>query len=396
MTKRNIVAFFGFGVATVAMVAASACSDDGDSPGGGTGPGDAAVKDARGTSDAPDVNVTDARPATSDASDALDALDALDAPSDASDAGIDANSSTGSLDGGDSGDGRDSGSDGGGSDSGDASDGSTIGPRIAFVSNRDGQDHIYLARSDGTDVEQLTRGAFKDFGPAWTPDGARLFFASTRSGTTQIFVYDRTTKATSPVATGLAYAVAPTVSRDGQWIAFQGAANEADDSTIFKMPVAGGAVTPLTTGAGSDSQPAWSGDGSEVFFVTLRTKTNAEIRAVRADASSNRIVASTERALGRPAVSPSGRYIAFAQPQPPSGTVSIVMLDLTAKGRWVVSETADSEPAFGATDATLYATTLVGQNPDIVVMDSAMGANRRTVVADSAVDGATAFAPVAF
>ena len=43
------------------------------------------------------------------------------------------------------------------------------GTRIAFSSDRDGDDEIYTMRSDGTDVRRLTVNDAWDGEPAWSP-----------------------------------------------------------------------------------------------------------------------------------------------------------------------------------------------------------------------------------
>src|SRR6266576_2482385 len=59
--------------------------------------------------------------------------------------------------------------------------------QIAFVSDRDHYEEIYVMSSDGSGVSQLTNAHY-DHSPAWSPDGAKLAFVSTRDGHAQIYL----------------------------------------------------------------------------------------------------------------------------------------------------------------------------------------------------------------
>ena len=51
---------------------------------------------------------------------------------------------------------------------------------IAFVSERDGNEEIYVMNADGSDQQRLTDNESSDWGPAWAPDGDRIAFAPYR------------------------------------------------------------------------------------------------------------------------------------------------------------------------------------------------------------------------
>src|SRR5205823_753856 len=57
---------------------------------------------------------------------------------------------------------------------------SPSGQRVAWVSERDGNLEIYSMNADGSDPRRLTNDFALDDHPAWSPDGKRLVFTSTR------------------------------------------------------------------------------------------------------------------------------------------------------------------------------------------------------------------------
>ena len=49
---------------------------------------------------------------------------------------------------------------------------------IAFISNRNGSEEIYLMNADGSEQTRVTNNSAFEFGLSWSPDGNRLAFCS--------------------------------------------------------------------------------------------------------------------------------------------------------------------------------------------------------------------------
>ena len=68
-----------------------------------------------------------------------------------------------------------------------ACSGGSNGDKIAVQSDRDGSE-IFVITADGTGVQQLTDNDDSDWPAAWSPNGNKIAFNSNRYGDQEIFV----------------------------------------------------------------------------------------------------------------------------------------------------------------------------------------------------------------
>ena len=164
--------------------------------------------------------------------------------------------------------------------------------RIAFSSNRDGNGDIYAANADGTDLTRLTRHAAGDWGPTWSPDGRRIAFVSARDGderyippNAEIYVMNADGTDLTRLTGNNRAARSPAWSSDGRRIAFSSSRGHAH-SSIWVMNADGSEIAPLSRGYA----PVWSPDGQRIVFTDYpgdgdMIEGDTEIYTINADGS---------------------------------------------------------------------------------------------------------------
>jgi len=118
------------------------------------------------------------------------------------------------------------------------------GDKIAFESTRSGAYEIWMCRSDGTGVVQLTRLNSSTGSPRWSPDGQQIVFDSRVSGNADIFVVDSRGGSPRRLTSEPSSEVVPSWSRDGRWIYF--ASDRSGGHEVWKMPSKGGSPVQVT------------------------------------------------------------------------------------------------------------------------------------------------------
>jgi Tol biopolymer transport system component len=246
------------------------------------------------------------------------------------------------------------------------------GARIAFDRWQPGTNpDIWVMDRDGRSAAPVTTDPGVDTTPSWTPQGDRIVFLSTRSGTAEAWSVgldgagerrlaslspDVQFLKLSPDGTRLAFDVKgerggtriwiaaadgsgahpltaeedalayPVWSPDGSRLAAQG--RRGDDVDVVVLPVAGGARRRVTSTPGQCWASAWSRDGRDVIFAALRDGLWS-LRSVTVASGAERLLVSEERLaayLRYPALSPQGDLLVYERAET-TGNVWMMEMD---------------------------------------------------------------------
>jgi Tol biopolymer transport system component len=152
----------------------------------------------------------------------------------------------------------------------DSPDYSPDGRRIVFASTRSGSYEIWVCDADGANPVQLTNFGGPVTGtPRWSPDGRWIAFDTRVEGNPDIFVISSEGGQPRRLTTEASEDVVPSWSRDGRWIYFS--STRSGSLQVWKMPAEGGEARQLTNGGGFEGFE--SADGKYFYYQKARNPT---------------------------------------------------------------------------------------------------------------------------
>jgi Tol biopolymer transport system component len=148
------------------------------------------------------------------------------------------------------------------------------GLRIAFESNRSGNEEIWICNADGSHLVQLT--AFRAWAgsPRWSPDGQKIAFDGNAAGNWDIYVISSQGGQAVRLTASESQEFRPSWSHDGKWIYF--CSTRTGRPEVWKVPATGGTESAVTKQGGGvafesvDGRDLYYTKGQELWRIPVR------------------------------------------------------------------------------------------------------------------------------
>jgi Tol biopolymer transport system component len=246
------------------------------------------------------------------------------------------------------------------------------GGLIAFSSDRDGDDEVFVSFADGGSPRPLTSNAWPDSRPRWARDGVQISFVAWPSGFPELRVTTKDGADALPVSGGDAIDQVwfPTSDR----VLFR--SNRDGNYEVYSVRPDGTGLANLSMHTAQDAIPGLSPDGARVVFSTARDG-NYEIAVMNTDGSQVELLTATQSPVQNLEArwSPAGSAIAFLR----EGQIWTMTSSGLGETELLHPTTTIVEPFEWSPDGSKIAyVARIGSNYDVWVM-SADGSQRTNV-----------------
>jgi Tol biopolymer transport system component len=234
----------------------------------------------------------------------------------------------------------------------------TFGPdgeKIAVAAAKSDVADIYLIKLDGTIVKRIIAGGMNT-DPDFSPSGEQLVFVSDRDGDEELYLYDLKSQQTEKLTDNTVVDFSPSFSPDGSEIVFVSYMDRGWE--IYKISLENKKIRRLTKNKYWDGFPKFSNDGKYITFSSKR-EASEDIYIMKKNGGDEKILYASPEADNDPLIFDSTLYFKSMQ----SGEWEIFKMDLRRKScvRLTHNQYQDWNPRISKDGTKMLITRLVGK-----------------------------------
>lgn len=216
------------------------------------------------------------------------------------------------------------------------------GSKLAFASYQKGAPEIFVVNLGSGSVKQVTNNKTMNITPAWGADNETIYFSSSLSGSTELFATKSGGGKQRQLTDAGGINIAPRISKDGGIMVYS--STRAGRLHVYRSSPDGGAAARLTFVGIHNDSPDISPDGTKIVFcgqdsgafdIFIMNSDGSNIQRLTIEAGSNE----------HPRWSPDGRFITFSSSR--SGGPAIYMMRADGSNQIKISKGNGQLPDWG-------------------------------------------------
>lgn len=258
-------------------------------------------------------------------------------------------------------------------------DWSPDGESLVFVSNRDGDDDLYIYSFKDQRTRQLTFNEVEDGHPRWSPDGKWIAFFSERDGNRELYQIGVDGSGLQRLTDDPGRDEAPSWLPNGKGLVFSSTRDDKDGD-IYQLMLESGQLTRLTSQPGRDHWPTVTPDGRLLSFTSDRVPYYGQnLMLAAADGSYPHPLGRDfgDQYLGR--FLPDGDHLVYSWKRGEQHKIYLVNRDCSIRKNLSGKEDGDLEAAASPDGSQIAFVHSVGGERQVWLMDHE-GQNRRVLI----------------
>jgi Tol biopolymer transport system component len=250
---------------------------------------------------------------------------------------------------------------------------------------------IFVAQEDGSGATQITNTTGQNWGPAWSPDGRQIAFASDRDENNELYVMDTNGNNQRRLTNTAVDEFFPSWSPDGRSLVYYRTDTNGINRDIFTLDISTGQVQQLTNHPADDTYPVWSPSSGKIAFTSERDGI-AAIYTINLDGTGLQRLTPLTSENWYPAWSPDGSLIAFHSNRDGNYEIYTMRPDGTNQTRITMNSTDDYSPSWSGDGAHIVFHTTRDGEREIYRME-ANGNNQTRITVNTLDDRWAAWQP---